>query len=58
MKFCTKCYVIIGFNNQFITLILLLYKLVYELHSPAEILGSNPTGGMDICMLWVSCVVR
>ena len=25
---------------------------------PAEILGSNPTGGMDICLLWVSCVVR
>jgi hypothetical protein len=21
-------------------------------------LGSNPTGGMDICLLWVSCVVR
>jgi hypothetical protein len=26
--------------------------------SPAEILGSNPTGGMDVCLLWVSCVVR
>ena len=26
--------------------------------SPAEILCSNPTGGMDICLLWVSCVVR
>ena len=26
--------------------------------TPAEILGSNPTGGMDICLLWVSCVVR
>ena len=26
--------------------------------SPAEILGSNPTGGMDIFLLWVSCVVR
>jgi len=26
--------------------------------SPAEILGSNPTGGMDICLFWVSCVVR
>ena len=26
--------------------------------SPAEILGSNPTGGMDICLLWLSCVVR
>ena len=26
--------------------------------SPAAIVGSNPTGGMDICLLWVSCVVR
>ena len=26
--------------------------------SPAEIVGSNPTVGMDICLLWVSCVVR
>jgi len=20
--------------------------------------GSNPTGGMDVCLLWVLCVVR
>jgi len=26
--------------------------------SPAEIMGSNPTGGMDVCLLWVLCVVR
>ena len=26
--------------------------------SPAKILSSNPTGGMDICLLWVSCFVR
>ena len=26
--------------------------------SPAEIVGSNPTGGMDVCLLWLSCVVR
>ena len=26
--------------------------------TPAEIVGSNPTGGMDICLLWLSCVVR
>ena len=25
--------------------------------SPAEIVGSNPTGGMDVCLLWM-CVVR
>ena len=26
--------------------------------SPAEIVGSNPTGGMNVCLLWVFCVVR
>ena len=26
--------------------------------SPAEIVGSNSTGGMDICLLWVLCVFR
>ena len=26
--------------------------------SPAEIVGSNPTGGMGVCLLWVLCVVR
>jgi len=24
----------------------------------AEIMGSNPTGDMDVCLLWVLCVVR
>ena len=26
--------------------------------SPAETVGSNPTGGMDVCLLRVLCVVR
>ena len=26
--------------------------------SPAEMVGSNPTGGMDVCLLRVLCVVR
>jgi hypothetical protein len=26
--------------------------------SLAGIAGSNPTGGMDVCLLWVLCVVR
>jgi hypothetical protein len=26
--------------------------------SPAEIVVSSPTGGMDVCLLWVLCVVR
>ena len=25
---------------------------------PAEIVGSNPTGGMDVCLLCVMCGVR
>ena len=27
-------------------------------NSPAEIMGSNPTGDMDVCLLWVLGVVR
>jgi hypothetical protein len=30
---------------------------VYD-RSPAEFMGSNPTRGMDVCLLWVLCVVR
>jgi hypothetical protein len=26
--------------------------------SPAEVVGSYPTGGMDVCLLLVLCVVR
>jgi len=26
--------------------------------APAEIVGSHPTRGMDVCLLWVLCVVR
>jgi hypothetical protein len=26
--------------------------------SLTRIVGSNPTGGMDVCLLWVLCVVR
>jgi hypothetical protein len=26
--------------------------------SPTAIVGSNPTGGMDVCLLCVLCVVR
>jgi hypothetical protein len=31
--------------------------LVYG-RSPAEIVGSNLTGGMDVCLLWVLGVIR
>ena len=24
---------------------------------PAEIVGSNPTGGMEVCLFWVLCVL-
>jgi len=30
---------------------------VYD-RSPAEIVDSNPIGGMDVCLLGVLCVVR
>jgi hypothetical protein len=26
--------------------------------SPAGIAGSNPVGGMDVCLLWVLCVCQ
>jgi hypothetical protein len=26
--------------------------------SPAEVVALNSTGGMDVCLLWVLCVVR
>jgi len=26
--------------------------------SPTAIVGSNPTQGLDVCVLWVLCVVR
>jgi hypothetical protein len=26
--------------------------------SLTRIVGSNPAGGMDVCLLWVLCVVR
>jgi hypothetical protein len=26
--------------------------------SPVEIVGSNPTEGMDVYLLWVLCIVR
>ena len=26
--------------------------------SPAEIMDSNPTGGMDVHLLWVLCIVQ
>jgi hypothetical protein len=26
--------------------------------SPAGITGSNPAGGMDVCVLWVLCVCQ
>ena len=26
--------------------------------SPAENEGSNPAGGMDVCLFWVLCLVR
>ena len=41
-----------------LTLRLLMSYIYIYIYIYAEILGSNPTGGMDICLLWLSCVVR
>ena len=35
-----------------------LYDIYHCGRSTTEIVGSNPIGGMDICLLWVLCVVR
>jgi hypothetical protein len=43
-----------------------IYNLVYVIiimawvcgRSLAGIAGSNPAGGIDVCLLWVLCVVR
>ena len=33
-------------------------KALVSGRSDSEIVGSNPTGGVDVCLLWVLCVVR
>ena len=33
-------------------------KALVCVRSSAEIVGSNPTVGMDVCLLWVLCIVR
>jgi hypothetical protein len=35
-----------------------LSRLAASGRSPSEIVGSNLTGGMDICLLWVWCFFR
>jgi hypothetical protein len=57
--------------NFFLFLAWILRKLKFEIpviagpsgravcgRSPAEIVGLNTTGDMDVCLLWVLCVVR
>jgi hypothetical protein len=39
-------------------LVAALSKALVWGHSLAGNVVSNPTGGMDICLLWVLCVVR
>jgi len=34
------------------------YKGLICGRSPAEIVGSNPAGDMDVCVLWMFCDVR
>jgi hypothetical protein len=35
-----------------------LCKVLVCGHSLAGILGSKPAGGMDVCLLWVLCVIK
>ena len=42
-------------NPLYLTLRLLMSYIYIYIYI---YMGSNPTGGMDICLLWVSCVVR
>jgi len=61
-------------NVQYSGLILQIFWAAYTLRSPIPVAvpckewvygrslagtaGSNPTGGINICLLWVLCVVR
>jgi len=45
-----------NFNYVFCAFVCYIINLYGR--SPSEIVGSNPTGGMDVCLLWVLCVVR
>ena len=60
-----------GFNSGFKGLKIRGYKLLFEPVpmaerskasvcglSSLEIVGSNPTGDLDVCLLWVLCAVR
>jgi hypothetical protein len=38
--------------------LLLIIIIIIIGHSPTEIVDSNPTGGMDVCLFWVLCVFR
>jgi len=39
-------------NLDFVNFVhIVMYSIVAAGRSPAEIVGSNPTGGMDICLL-------
>jgi hypothetical protein len=49
----TKCHII-----TIMIPVALLSKACGNGRSLAEIAGSNPAEGMDVCLLWVSCVVR
>ena len=53
------CLFLVGWNLQIspVTVAARSKAQVYG-RSPAEIVGSNPTVGMDVCLLWVLCVVR
>ena len=52
-----EVYFIIATFNKFYPVAARSKAQVYG-RSPAAIVGSNPTGSMDVCLLWMLCVVR
>jgi hypothetical protein len=44
-------------STHAVTLVSVEIQVAYCV-GPAEIVGLNPTVGMDVCLLWVLCVVR
>jgi len=51
------------FSGKLVWTWLLEFRIISTTADPigrslAGIAGSNPAGGMDVCLLWVLCVVR
>jgi hypothetical protein len=56
------CFTLIAFDTRYMIYepipVAVRSKALVFGRSLTGIVDSNPTGGMDVCLLWVSCVVR